>query len=115
MKPKTTLKELIKSPFHLCNDNSGIVTDDNGWALFALGCPPVLIEGWFRQWVVVALNEKWERDFEEPMRWIEDPGVKVMYYKCPVCASLFNATNYIYCPRCGRRLLPPKEKEINQE
>jgi len=63
-----------------------------------------------------ALNEKWDRDFSEPKRWIyvviseTDHGII-----CPECRTEYSFSHkptwgdYQFCPHCGQGLLPPKE------
>jgi hypothetical protein len=53
-----------------------------------------------------ALNEKYNRDFSEPLRWWKRDG----FWKCR-CPKCKNDSNdfYDYCPHCGQRLLPPKD------
>jgi hypothetical protein len=64
------------------------------------------------------MNEKWERDFGEPLQWIEKvlgSTEDVYYLICPKCnwddSNFENEMIYNYCPCCGQRLLPPEEKE----
>ena len=71
----------------------------------------------FAKFVESAVNEKWERDFGEPRRWI----LKVEHHtrcaetRCPECGSEFCQCGhgmkfFEHCPSCGTRLLPPEEK-----
>ena len=57
--------------------------------------------------VFQALNEKWQRDLGEPMRWARVPGYM---YRCPKC-GLDNGWRANYCPSCGQRLYPPEGAE----
>jgi rubrerythrin len=73
----------------------------------------------FLDFIVAALNEKYEREFGEKLRWEKDSG----YHWCPKCRKIFNdernpVFNYgrngdeycEYCPSCGQRLYPPEEE-----
>ena len=115
MKPATTLKGLLKPPFE-CE---------------SLGAPDLIrINGLYRdkpillsrvdkittkllQFVTQALNEKWERDFSEPLHWITCYMGDVEYLRCPECdwddSQFDHETFFNYCPCCGQRLLPPEE------
>ena len=62
-----TLKELLKPPFFVCKD--GIVVDKDGWVMFRIGCPPILEDANFSDWITNAMNEKCERDFGEKLYW----------------------------------------------
>jgi len=61
------------------------------------------------QYVASAMNEKWERDYGEPLRWKTVDAGEWCNFVCPKC----NATHthlHDHCPSCGQRLLPPKEE-----
>jgi DNA-directed RNA polymerase subunit RPC12/RpoP len=66
--------------------------------------------------VVAALNEKWDRDFSETMRWelINDLGEAGQILKCKKCEQEVFFQDWSiprnYCPNCGRRLLSHNEK-----
>jgi uncharacterized protein (UPF0212 family) len=103
-----TLKELLKPPFVVCDD--GIVTGKDGWVLFKICCPSIFEDAKFSDWVVAALNEKWERDLEEPPRWVRCSwGI----YECPKCKNSedlgFVDELHNYCPHCGQKLDLPEE------
>lgn len=112
------LKELLKPPFiinlhnELRNVNNKLLIDlvhwndeGNDWNEMELN-----------NWIKAALNEKYERDFAEPMWW-ETNGESLvskymLWYFCPKCKSgsyinIERLTNY--CPSCGQRLQMPKE------
>ncbi|MDR0474226.1 MAG: hypothetical protein LBH43_11215 [Treponema sp.] len=108
-----TLKELLKPKFawagtRLCN---------NGKALLELLCDDPIFDDnsfyhKFIDFTAAAMNEKCERDFGEPMRWIDitdefvNPTLK--HLKCPKCGR--NEINkYNFCPQCGQRLGQPDE------
>ena len=121
MKPATTLKELLKPPFECevlgisnlgCWIRIGGFDNDRQIRLNAIND----INDELHQFVVQALNEKWERDFAE-LRWEidEEPypqngTLKDFIYYCPKCRVIRDRT-YDYCPKCGQRLLPPKEAQ----
>jgi hypothetical protein len=128
MKPATTLKELLKPPFYHDESSCGHVFDGNSRILDVPGFASVKegkdnthlahVRGWgffqyfengeelqdeFKDFVVQALNEKWERDFGNTR----------------TCSCCYNKKDYQlfyrghemsmkYCPFCGR-LLPPEE------
>ena len=135
MKNKTTLKDVLKPPF-TC-DRIGMIYDANsrfidvpginsnkenpeswqgeavaktrGWGVFQYYENGEELQDAFMEFIVDALNEKWERDFGEPLRWIRlvKAGVNDRN-TCPNCkVNRAKATNF--CPSCGVRLLPPGE------
>jgi hypothetical protein len=64
------------------------------------------------EYICSALNEKAERNFGDPMRWITDD----IDYKCPACNTNFFFNGHTpdvwgcrYCPHCGQRLDVPEE------
>ena len=86
MKPTTTLKELLKPPFTFDKD-LGIILDNNEMVLddFAdVHCTdeemPMIAE-----FIVAALNEKWERDFGNPLRWRLGDSFGCDTLNCPYC------------------------------
>jgi hypothetical protein len=75
VKPATTLKELLKPPFHHDGTPTSMVYDGNsrlldirGWGFFQYYENGEQLQDEFKEFVVQALNEKWER--EKP----HDPG-----------------------------------------
>ena len=60
-----------------------------------------------RDFVVKALNEKWDRDYGELMRW-ERSNSGTLSYQCPKCKNWFGAWSD-FCLSCGQRLLSPEE------
>ena len=113
MKTATTLKEILKPPFTFDKD-LGIIFDTNDMVIddFAdVQCMdaemPMIAE-----FIVAALNEKWERDFGEPLRWITRYTGDVEYLKCTKCSwddlNIEHETIFNCCPFCGQRLLPPE-------
>ena len=139
MKKPTTLKELLKPPFIYGGnykwdwDTYHIRADINGDETALLKVMPGADRGYYEnimgnegwenfikeltRFTVQALNEKWERNFGEPLRWKleEDYGEKELI--CPCCGSNYDYNDnyhwahYNYCSHCGRRLFPPEEAE----
>jgi len=122
MKPITTLKELLKPPFNwdgfsnseyiLCGTNNA---DCKGIGLKVYGTP--FLEHFkngkqlyddFKDFIVAALNEKWERNFGEPLRWGMVDAGEWCNFVCPKC-NVTHIHMHDHCPSCGSRLLPPKE------
>lgn len=99
---KQTLKEQLKPPFHYFSEhiydkNASIVCGD--------------IDGFnIGHFIEAALNEKCERDFSEPLRWIRNRSLGVDWIDCPKCKhGLQEGTKDLnFCPFCGQRLLPPE-------
>ena len=123
MKPATTLKELLKPPFE--REKCSPVQDGSGYYIADIYTLKKLqeyengkqLQGEFEKFVVHALNEKWERDFGNPLRWILDSDyADHESFTCPYCRTeyCFNERpdweNYSYCPACGKRVSPPEEK-----
>jgi hypothetical protein len=127
MKPATTLKELLKPPFS--HDHCGVgevfvgvnqadygstrIAQVRGWGFFQYFENGDRLQDEFKDFVVQALNEKWERDYGEPLRWEKESAEtvdgKVFWTKCPKCdCRTPHGYIYHYCPSCGQRLLPPE-------
>jgi len=116
------IKELLKPPFTV---RENYIFNADGIALFMLSSNAIenmgtdyaareqLSEG-ILEFGKDAMNEKWERDCVEPMRWIYYPysGVTEQkignYYECPKC-NKWQTNTSDYCPRCGQKLLPPED------
>jgi|GEM_PF-5702367 len=101
MKPETMLKELLKPPFKM-NGLFLLIADQNRKSNKTASQITKFIEA--------AVDEKWRKDFGEPLRWIRlvKAGVNDRN-TCPNCkVNRAKATNY--CPSCGVRLLPPGEE-----
>jgi hypothetical protein len=122
-----TLKELLKLPFHnsntddsfrifVANESRSVVTVQDFLFHIKKGKDKIDHELFheFCKWVTAALNEKAERDFGEPMRWVnitdEFINPTITHLRCPKCARHEIRDDVHYCPSCGQRLLPPKEK-----
>ena len=118
-----TLKELLTPPFEIAGhsimdstgiilatlwaDNSIIATDyKRGRDIFQ---PQKIIN----DFVLEAINEKYERDFAEPMRWRKIIVNGKPRFKCDRCTVTYrNITkNNSYCTNCGQRLLTAEERK----
>ena len=137
MKSTTTLRELLKPPFYhdeagqiyegntrimespgyVCKDDN--ITDSHvakirGWGFLQYFENGAQLQDEFIEFVVQALNEKWERDFGKPLRWVWGNINRGDILSCPYCrvkyrhGIMMDFENYNYCPSCGQRLLPPK-------
>jgi hypothetical protein len=119
MKPATTLKDLLKPPFSIyplgeivdASFDHYVLMSVHGrtaeglWGLFSKYENGDRLYEEFKEFVVSALNEKWEREYGEPLRWWKRDG----YWKCRCPKCLKDAMDfYDYCPSCGQRLLPPE-------
>jgi hypothetical protein len=70
MKPATTLRKLLKPPFHhddvpgigMIYDGNTRLIDIRGWGFFQYYENGEQLQDEFREFVVQALNEKWERE-----------------------------------------------------
>jgi hypothetical protein len=99
MKPATTLRELLKPPFHHDGASTGMVYDGNtrlldirGWGFFQYYENGEQLQDEFKEFVVQALNEKWERekprDPEKPVDCMTCMGLEEMeeyepgHYRC---------------------------------
>jgi len=98
------LKDLLKPPFTVAGISSnGLCIRDNVYPRRNI---LIVREGGnsVADFITAALNEKWERDFNEPLRW-KKSGFE---FVCPKCDNhYFNPTSF--CPHCGQKLLPPKD------
>ena len=134
MKPKTTLEELLKPPFHQGNESSRSFTFD---CSKTHDRPLIQVLDYrfhnvkkgserfneFRDWVNKTINEGWKRDFGEPQRW--EYSASDSYYDschlftCPKCGyeMRFNGEwwekreiteDFNYCPKCGVKLSKPE-------
>jgi hypothetical protein len=106
-----TLKELFKHPFTVAGiSSSGLCIRDNTYPYRNI---LEVREGGnaMADFTTAALNEKWERDFGEPLRRRERMG----RWKCRCPKCLQDAEDfYAFCPHCGHRLLPPCQKAENE-
>jgi hypothetical protein len=71
VKPATALRELLKPPFHHDGTSTGMVYDGNtrlldirGWGFFQNYENGEQLQDEFKEFVVQALNEKWNREQE---------------------------------------------------
>jgi ribosomal protein L32 len=111
---KGEIVTLLKPPFFW--DKGKLYLSDHTWlelhnyneGLFGLG---------FIEFIRLALNEKLERDYGEPVKWkiINDGGWD--YAECPKCGEEYRLEcspkeiEMNYCPNCGQWLLPQGVKE----
>ena len=116
------LKDLLVLPLDHIGD--GFVADGSGKnifgiyprrSLFTKGRARSVLIDVFIDFIVQAFNEKWQRDFVEPKRWVivEHLEKDCTLVKCPHCNFDFFYTTMPapvnYCRSCGERLLPPEE------
>jgi hypothetical protein len=97
------LKDQLKPPFyHEC----GYIRDATSIPVAEVGLDYKII----CDFIAAALNEKWERDFSEPLRWIKTRSLGGVFLDCPKCKhGLQEGTKELnYCPFCGQKLLPPE-------
>ena len=103
-----TLKELLKPPFY---HEGGYIHDTTKIAVAAVGYDQEII----CDFIVTAMNERWERELGEPKWWIIDNEYGYGPIRCPDCGSEHKChcegvkENWKYCPRCGTKLDPPEE------
>jgi hypothetical protein len=100
-----TLKERLKPPFVFDKDAVGdyFITDRS--KNFILKIPALKASLIRAEFTVAALNEKWDRDFGEPMRWLITRSGRLNI--CPECGS-YAERPFGYCHHCGKRLGPPE-------
>ena len=117
------IKDLMKPPLYV--NSKGHVQDTDGcYSIFiANSIYGSITEQEIRNWIISAIEKKWERDYGEPERWVPDTvdyedGGMYDVCMCPVCEYMVDsdlilksASPYCYCPACGLRLLLPKETE----
>jgi len=128
-KSDETLKELLKPPFFSSYfsdfDNGVFASNHHLYATSLLRSSERIIESFpgltvkrLLKFVAQAMNEKWERDYGEPKRWIKTRGYfdDDPEYQCENCGRSVRLENgspddnhYNYCPYCGARLRPPGE------
>ena len=112
-----TIKDLLKPPFHY-HIGSNLIHDSDENTVLVAG--NVIFYGdnadrFFAQ-LVTFLNEKYEKDFTEPMRWTTDKSHPLYNILCPKCGRIYldpvsrhHLDVFSYCPNCGQKLLPPEE------
>jgi predicted RNA-binding Zn-ribbon protein involved in translation (DUF1610 family) len=121
MKPKTMLKDVLKPPFKKREFPVGCyVTDSNDHPVcMNLTMNKSLtdkgIERLVADFIVDAINERWKREFSEPIRWKEESyeHSEIVTWHCPECEEGYvigraEWQSFFYCPKCGVNLLPPK-------
>jgi hypothetical protein len=97
IKPATTLRKLLKPPFHhddvpgigMIYDGNTRLIDIRGWGFFQYYKNGEQLQDEFKEFVVQSLNEKWEREKphnpEEPVKCISCKHIvewKPGYYRC---------------------------------
>ena len=119
MKPETTLKDEQK-PLFAPRDYP-----DKDYVIYGLSIGvnrniSEQIAEWykrdrFKPFIISALNEEWEREFGEPLRWIEEKyeHSTIVTWDCPKCEEGYavgraERQRFYYCPKCGVKLSPPK-------
>ena len=135
MKPATTLKDLLKPPFEADRSQFGYIYVVDNEIIDAgnadsyinsilskkrrLLQPVIYLDrvnhgGEVADFAAAAMNEKWERDFGEQLRWLLDNNYDYESVNCPYCGieyrfeTLPDWENYSYCPHCGKRARPPE-------
>jgi hypothetical protein len=122
-----TLKDVLKPPFkwgenHAIFDSQKKVTGNILFCSFlnGYGDRTDTQEEWrlqqeYMDFIVAAMNEKWERDNNEPLRWIVKESLEgYAWGYCPKCGFQSTGPTADECPRCKQQLLPPladKEKK----
>jgi len=110
---KTTLKGL-NPPFR--NAGNGLIVDGKNIHV----CQSLLSGDLFpgiMDFLAAALDEKYERDFGEPLRWRIDDEYGYRGVRCPKCGSEYEVfpedfeDNWEHCPHCSAKLGPPEGKE----
>jgi len=106
-----TIKELLKPPFKA---DGGKIKGQEDYpyltAFYKNLAQGLNHDDTYLEWISEALNEKYERDFTEPMWWKSEGRWENHneYFVCPVCEYGLDFEGN-YCPNCGQRLLPSEE------
>jgi len=112
------LKELLKPPFfrHVTDNSFVFVKDQESELLLAQSIRRLGEDGQRHivDFAVEALNEKWERDFSEPLRWEKASNHPDEASGCPNCGMYVGIGKDDYrfwnhCPCCGQKLAPPED------
>jgi len=112
MNATTTLKDVLEPPFEYFL--GGFIGDKTHQHLMQFAHHNYVLKEAFPMWkdfVLAALNEKWERDFGEPLRWLKGADGDPNWHKCPVCKNARKGSPFEFCPSCGTRLLKPEGEE----
>jgi len=120
-----TLKERFKPPFRFIYYPPSILVDNNDKDLIELITTPFSpfdsnrdLFNAFKDFIIEAMIEKWERDFKKPLRCgvIETNYSNSRITKEAFCQKCEHELIYLYikdinyCPHCGQRIDPPKEE-----
>ena len=107
-----SLKEILKPPFK-ANDCEIKGQEDYPYltAIHDIS-QGVYCYNSYLEWIAKALNEKYERDFGEPLRWYFS-GDGACCPKCDHFVRLYSVEDidsFNYCPCCGQKLDKPERK-----
>ena len=102
------IKDLLKPPFKF--NPYDRLRDSNGRDIMQIA----YYSGYASKFIVAALNEKWERDFGEPLRWEKLSNHPDEASGCPNCGMYVGIGKDDYrfwnhCPCCGQKLAPPED------
>jgi len=106
------LRELLKSPFRYFDFE---ICDADGPVSNKIETGQVE----FMRFSAAAMNEKWEREFGEPLCWVLiewKPFDNRLAVICPKCDSPFeyHAIEFSnFCPHCGQKLKPPENTDVS--
>jgi hypothetical protein len=103
-----TLENRIKGGFHI----SEVYDAESHYSHIRISFYEVFSAGMAKtiaKWIKDALNEKRDRDYGEPLRWIAERIKKTIWGTCPKCERASKVLTP-YCPHCGQKLNPPEEE-----
>jgi len=104
------LREMLKPPFTFNPYDKLRDSDGKDIMQFAY------YSGYVSKFIVAALNEKAERELNEPLRWIIDNEYGYRGVRCPKCGTEYECfyedikEDYKYCPHCGQKLAEPENR-----
>jgi len=109
-----TLKELLKPPYEviMLYGLYRIRIGENQLVLHPCERISRTKQKKIAKWIAGIINEQWEKEFGEPVRWILQSGYgnSPDIFICPVCDN-GDTNDYNFCPHCGQRLDPPKDED----